>query len=180
MKSCQICRGAIPATIVIEGVRRWLHSRKLCLQCSPWGEHNTVPASRYERQHEGVRKCIVCKDVKDLECFTPIAKNRRSSRCRPCEAARVISLHRAVKDQAVQYKGGACAICGYSRYVGSLDFHHLDPSQKDFNISSNRYKFSTELKLELDKCVLLCRNCHAEVHGGVVTLERLELPTTSV
>lgn len=53
-----------------------------------------------------------------------------------------------------------------------MDFHHLDPSKKEFGIGSDKDLISKEqAKVELDKCVLLCKTCHAEVHVGVTVLE---------
>lgn len=70
-----------------------------------------------------------------------------------------------VKKELVEYKGGKCEICGYDKCLGALDFHHIDPSQKDFAIStSNIYKNLDKLKEEVDKCILVCANCHRELH----------------
>jgi hypothetical protein len=80
--------------------------------------------------------------------------------------ARVVEFRRRRKEQAVEYMGGKCANCGYSRCVQALEFHHINPSEKDFTISGKTV--STEvLKQELDKCVMLCSNCHKEVHAGL-------------
>lgn len=54
--------------------------------------------------------------------------------------------------------------CGYDKHPAAFQFHHLDPSQKDFSISSSQKSFK-ELVPELDKCVLLCANCHAIKHS---------------
>ena len=77
-----------------------------------------------------------------------------------------VKTHRHnVKEELVQYKGGKCEICGYNKCLGALDFHHLDPNQKDFAISnSNIYKNLDKLKEEIDKCILVCANCHREIH----------------
>lgn len=72
-----------------------------------------------------------------------------------------------VKERAVKYKGGKCAECGYSRCLQALDFHHLDPSQKDFSIAGSHNRSWEKIKAELDKCICLCKNCHAEVHAGI-------------
>lgn len=73
---------------------------------------------------------------------------------------------RALKRMAVDYKGGCCERCGYSRYLGALEFHHKDPSEKEFTIGSVKNKsISDEIKSELDKCMLVCANCHRELHG---------------
>ncbi len=67
---------------------------------------------------------------------------------------------------AVEYKGGKCERCGYDRCMEALEFHHLDPIHKDFNISSKGYTRSwKKVQSELDKCVMLCANCHRETHA---------------
>ncbi len=74
-----------------------------------------------------------------------------------------------IKKKAVAYKGGCCEICGYNRCLAALTFHHRDPSQKDFGISDiMNIVTHRKLKNELDKCHLLCLNCHSEVHQGLV------------
>lgn len=77
----------------------------------------------------------------------------------------VARRRQALREQALTYKGGACQICGYSRSHAALDFHHLDPMEKDFSISSRMTSFNA-IKAELDKCVLVCANCHREIHDG--------------
>lgn len=78
--------------------------------------------------------------------------------------------HRELRDKAVQYGGGQCQLCGYKKCVSALEFHHRNPLEKDFN-PSRGYKLRwAALKAELDKCVLVCANCHREIHAGVVQL----------
>jgi hypothetical protein len=79
----------------------------------------------------------------------------------------VKSYVRKLKDMAVRYKGGKCQLCNYSKYNGSLTFHHLDPKMKRFTISGKSISFE-RLKPELDKCIMVCQNCHGEIHGGIV------------
>lgn len=69
-----------------------------------------------------------------------------------------------LKIKAIEYKGGKCEICNYNSCIAALDFHHVDPSQKEFRISNgNTYNWE-KIKKELDKCELLCANCHRQVH----------------
>lgn len=76
-----------------------------------------------------------------------------------------------VKEELVNYKGGKCCICGYNKYIGALEFHHLDSSTKDFGIAQNSsYKNMAALKKEVGKCVLVCANCHREIHAGLINL----------
>lgn len=70
------------------------------------------------------------------------------------------------KQQAVDYKGGKCILCGYDKCLQSLDFHHLDASQKEFGIAS-AYKSLYKMMKEVDKCILVCSNCHGEIHAGL-------------
>lgn len=80
----------------------------------------------------------------------------------------VTKRRRKLKDLAIEYKGGKCIFCGYSKYKGALDFHHLNESQKEFSLSTRGLTRSWErIKQELEKCVLVCANCHREIHGGI-------------
>ena len=79
-----------------------------------------------------------------------------------------------IRLMAVSYKGGCCQICGYDRCVEALEFHHLDPEQKEFGISSKGYARSWErVKREADKCIMLCANCHREFHAGILQLPQV-------
>ena len=72
---------------------------------------------------------------------------------------------KVVKLLSVAFKGGVCESCGYDRCVKALEFHHLNPEEKEFSISRDITKISwVKLKLELEKCVMLCANCHREKH----------------
>ena len=81
-------------------------------------------------------------------------------------SVRVMRCRRNLKKKAVAYLGGVCVRCGYSKCVAAFDFHHKDPTQKDFAIAHKGFCRSFEkLKRELDKCELLCANCHREEHA---------------
>jgi hypothetical protein len=72
-----------------------------------------------------------------------------------------------MKEALVAEAGGACAICGYSRCLGALEFHHLDRSTKRFALAGRGITRSfAEARSEAQKCILLCANCHAEVEMG--------------
>jgi hypothetical protein len=71
-----------------------------------------------------------------------------------------------LKRAAVRFMGGECSLCHYNKCLGALHFHHIDPSQKDFNISAENSMWC-KIETELKKCILLCANCHAEVHAGI-------------
>lgn len=89
-------------------------------------------------------------------------------RCVKCRNERVSEHRRKIKERAVEYKGGACQECGYSACHAALEFHHLDPAEKDFHLARAGHSRSWErVRAELDKCVMLCSNCHKEVHAGI-------------
>lgn len=76
------------------------------------------------------------------------------------------------KKRMVMAMGGKCQICGYNRCNNALEFHHIDPKEKDFAFGkalANPKKWNTVVE-ELRKCVLLCANCHREVHDNAVSL----------
>jgi hypothetical protein len=83
----------------------------------------------------------------------------------------VAKRRRKIKTMSIAYKGGKCQVCGYSKFPGALDLHHLDPKQKLFSIGDKGYTRSWErVQAELDKCILVCANCHRELEGGVTQL----------
>jgi len=70
-----------------------------------------------------------------------------------------------LKQMALDYKDNSCELCGYNKCQEALTFHHLKKSGKNFGISGQGYTRSWErVKQELDKCILVCANCHAEIH----------------
>jgi hypothetical protein len=86
---------------------------------------------------------------------------------------KISELRRKIKLQCIEYKGGKCQHCYYDKCPAALTFHHLDPSQKDFGISSSGISRSFEkCKPELDKCILLCVRCHAELHAKEDEIQR--------
>jgi 5-methylcytosine-specific restriction endonuclease McrA len=80
---------------------------------------------------------------------------------------KAVSKRRAkIKDMAIAYKGGKCFLCGYSRCKDALEFHHLDSNSKEFGVSKDGLTRSWErVKNEIENCVLVCANCHRELHN---------------
>ena len=73
---------------------------------------------------------------------------------------------RELREKAVAYLGGKCSICSYDKCVSAFDFHHINAIEKDFTISAKMTSWLA-IEKELKKCVLLCSNCHREVHDGL-------------
>lgn len=84
--------------------------------------------------------------------------------CKKCRSQFTIAYRQKVKLKCIEYKGGKCERCGYNKCVYALDFHHLNLKEKDFNISKKSYLSWDKIKAELDKCILVCANCHREIH----------------
>jgi 5-methylcytosine-specific restriction endonuclease McrA len=85
----------------------------------------------------------------------------------------VSKRRRKVKTMSIEYKGGKCLLCGYNRFQGALELHHIDSEKKEFGIGDKGYTRSWEkVRAELDKCVLLCANCHREVGAGIQQLPK--------
>jgi transposase len=92
-------------------------------------------------------------------------------RCMKCRSEAVARRRRKVKQILVDEAGGKCRVCGYSRSVAALEFHHLVPAEKIFSLSHRGVARSLEkARAEASKCILLCANCHAEVETGLITL----------
>ena len=80
----------------------------------------------------------------------------------------VVKRRKKIREMAIKYKGEKCIFCGYNKCIRALEFHHIENNGKDFGISEKGYTRSWDrVKEELDKCVLVCANCHRELHAGL-------------
>ena len=113
---------------------------------------------------KGIVKPYLCN-----ECGETNPKNfygNQKINCKKCHSKKTHNRLKETKRRGVEYLGGCCKKCGYDKYLGALQFHHRDPSQKDPSLFNTWLSFD-KLKEELDKCDLLCANCHAETHGQI-------------
>lgn len=80
------------------------------------------------------------------------------------------------KYEAIMRFGGKCSKCGYNGNISSLEFHHLNPETKSFGIDLREFSGHTleDLNKELDKCVLLCANCHRELHHPELNMDNVK------
>lgn len=138
-----------------------------------WLEKHSLKTKRSENKKEiptGVKICNRCEIEKNVDEFY----RRRGGYellpyCKSCTKEQTIERQRNFKIKCVEYKGGKCERCGYANCIGALEFHHLDPNKKDFTIAHVRLtKFDEKITIELDKCVLVCSNCHRELHNQCV------------
>jgi ribosomal protein L44E len=139
---------------------RSLYRRRFCLECSPFGVHNSskVPPGK-----------LTADELSELRLKRRRAKSYRSQKKR----------RREKKAELVRASGARCAACGYAGAAAALDFHHRDASTKEFLISSFSGSWE-QLVAESNKCDMLCAICHrlrhaiddATVEGGAVTDQR--------
>lgn len=108
-------------------------------------------------------KCQFCGED-DPAKMMKNGRSRTFNRCKKCHNLRTIERGRKNREEYIAYKGGACERCGYNRCCAALDFHHRDPSKKDPSFESIRYWGMERAKEELDRCMLVCSNCHRELH----------------
>ena len=94
------------------------------------------------------------------------SKTENKYRCKECRKDAVINKRKKNKLELVKYKGGKCEKCGYCKCIDALEFHHIDEKTKSFGISNGDVRSLTELKKEADKCILVCSNCHKEIHAN--------------
>ena len=72
----------------------------------------------------------------------------------------------AFKKNWIKSHGGGCCRCGYNKCIDALDFHHINPEEKEFSISNKGNKSIEDLMKEAEKCIILCSNCHREEHAN--------------
>ena len=135
-----------------------------------------------------MKKCGTCLEIRQLEDFAKrkaspsglsytckfcmrIASKRHHVRHRQENIDRTARRRQACQKAWADFKSTlSCSKCPENNSC-CLDFHHLDPTQKDFVIGEAAlYKTLASLKAELDKCVVLCSNCHRKLHAGLITL----------
>jgi hypothetical protein len=76
------------------------------------------------------------------------------------------------KERIVESMGGKCVCCGYQKCADAMDVHHLDPSKKEMGFGAVRANIVSWARIvdELKKCVLVCSNCHREIHNGITVV----------
>lgn len=141
-----LCSNIIPWIIKLNGKTISLTKRKFCLSCSPYGSRNT--------------RADINKIYKKRERYSKWSKEEKQ-----LHQARVYKRGYDRKWEAVRLKGGKCEICGYNKSLRALQFHHIDRKTKLFALDVKTIsKKNWDLVLtEIEKCQLLCSNCHCEI-----------------
>lgn len=109
-----------------------------------------------------IKKCEKHGDVDHVSCVNG------SYVCKKCRVEWTTNKRKRIKINLVKCHGGKCNICGYDKCITALQFHHIEPNKKDFNIAKagGIIAFNKALD-ETKKCILVCSNCHSEIHAGI-------------
>jgi transposase len=139
-----------------------------------WMRKYEMETERSSRLRESKDACRTGSKTATLNCpkhgpSTFVARADGRFRCGRCRIEAVAKRRRELKRILVEEAGGGCILCGYSRCDRALEFHHLDPKAKQFQITSHTRSL-VRLRAEASKCVLLCSNCHAEVEAGITAV----------
>lgn len=109
------------------------------------------------------------KKHKCKECGESNKKNFYGSNkqnCKKCHNKKLIKKRQKNLEIARELKGNKCCKCGYNKCKNALEFHHIDTTKKDFAIGGSRYGLKKLLE-EVNKCILVCANCHREIHSKI-------------
>lgn len=164
MLICGLCSSEFPQRFSIEGKIYNFQNRRFCPECSPVGGRNT---KKLDVVSDGCANCAGCKNRQPLINFFYKTDGRPYSYCKKCYGQKTVKTQRRIKQMCVDYLGGQCEICGYDTCVAALQFHHIDPDQKEFSISAHKNCAFETVRAELSKCALLCSRCHIETHAGM-------------
>ena len=133
-----------------------INKRKHCFDCVPYNTKFRITPLKGNKYK--------CKD-----CGINYVYGATSRRCTTKLCSKCCTYHKKERllDKAIKYLDSRCQICGYSKHKEALTFHHI--KSKKFEISRKLYRIGwASLKKELDKCILLCANCHAVKHKRII------------
>jgi len=162
IRKCARCGDTFSTNPTINGRKvRLGHYKKYCLKCVPFGES---PQAKFKMLGKKLL-CNVCHKYYIYDYHGHSTANK----CRTCISR---ENRNKIKLMAVQYKGGKCVNCGWNMWLSGLTFHHLDPKRKDFSLGHRRSLSWKLAKREVDKCILLCMNCHSGIHSGDLVVDK--------
>ena len=160
-KECKKCGNNIPCKIKIGGKVRNLNNRTYCLDCSPFGQHNTRQLDKYNEFVNG--KCYTCSrklDYKGTYCWYCNLLKRETQR----------------SDKVYAIVGEQCWLCEYDVGREMLDFHHMEPDDKEFCV--NKRSIGTlgwqRVLDEMEKCAVVCCRCHREIEYGYIPTQKVQ------
>lgn len=156
MKICKKCEKPFKTSAYIDGKRQTFHHRSYCLECSPFGVKHGYKLRREKTRKliQNGRPCKTCPICQKVSSWT------KSDVCSTCRSS---NQRWKKRQKALDKLGGKCCHCGTEdREV--LTFHHRDKTEKKFTLSGWWQSDWNVLEEEIDKCDLLCFNCHIKFH----------------
>jgi hypothetical protein len=143
-------------------VRYWLKKFKLKTNGKPKEKAKII---------NGCKICTECKENKTVkEFYLRTDKKNYASKCKKCANKYYGNRIKDVKIKMIEYKGGECERCELKlkdSHYSVFDFHHLDPKTKDVKFDKIKFRKWEKIKSEIDKCALLCSNCHRITHSEI-------------
>ena len=136
--------------------KKWFTTKSWRKTCS-----KECAAKNSKKIVNGMFKCGHCHQYKPTTEFY-YYKGHPKGVCKECDNESMTRHKNARKREFIELKGGKCQKCGYNRCKGALDFHHTDPTKKEFPMNQGLSK--EKMLAELEKCIILCATCHREEH----------------
>lgn len=156
---CPNCNQSVPKYVWKNGKKINCQNRRYCFDCSPLGSHNT----RVLEVSENTKECPDCLDL----------HNQRNKRCFRCYFHR---RKRRIRQKIEQIVGYSCWICGYDKCKRNIHFHHVNEETKSFGLTARELMLKWDrIWPEMQKCIVLCGNCHGEVHEGIISEEEVKV-----
>lgn len=124
------------------------------------------------RSNGDIVTCVICN--KQFNLIKGSTSRKYCYDCSPTnvsDSKRITIFRNAMKKEAVKKLGGKCIKCGYDRCLDALQFHHINPNEKEFTLGKNKSISWEKYWEEAQKCELLCANCHAEEHYKLNQIE---------
>ena len=128
-------------------------------RCKSLGRHINFMPNYIQKvcKHHGLTKFRV---------YFSKAENRNKYYCILCSSDTIKHRRQNIKQKIVNLLGGKCELCGYNKCIRALELHHKDPTEKEFSLSNKGINYSEKKVLqEIKKCMLVCANCHRELHS---------------
>lgn len=137
-----------------------------CSQCNVrhYLKKYKLKTLRSLNQNTVLYKCRFCGEEDQANFYRRKNKIISGNQCISCGNKINAERNRKTKLLCIEYKGGKCQKCGYNKCPAALAFHHRNPKEKDLKWKNLKNMKFDKIKPELDKCDLVCNNCHAEVH----------------
>lgn len=159
-KECGKCGEILPIDNFTKSKGGYYSSK--CKRCvNEYGKQYRSDKDRKQKMREYHKKYMSNRKNRDTK-NEYIRKYRKTEKAKEKNVETNRNWKMKEKQKAVSYLGGKCSICGYDKCLTALEFHHINPSEKE--MYNSHWKFERNIP-ELNKCILVCANCHREIHA---------------